>query len=159
MKVNDAVSGGIAIALAALIFYFTRDFRVMPGQNYGAAFFPRTIATAMGILGLVLVIQGIRTRATVPWAVAMDWVHSRRHVANFVMVIAVLVFYIFTSDWLGFLIAGFISLFTLTLWLRGRAHLVETLVLSVVCVIALQLFFGQVLRVPLPWGLLQDYAW
>lgn len=153
MKANDAISGALFILLAGAIFYFTQDFRVMPGQNYGAAFFPRVIASAMALLGLVLVVQGVRARGTAPWVAFDDWTRSPRHVANVLLVIAVLVFYILASDWLGFLITGFISLFVLLLWLRGPAHWLSSLAISVLCIAGLQYFFGEVLRVPLPWGL------
>jgi putative tricarboxylic transport membrane protein len=159
VKVNDAVSGGFFILFAVLIFYLTKDFRLMPGQNYGASFFPRTIAGAMGLLGSVLVFQGVRNRGEEPWAKAFDWVGSPRHIANFLLVVGVLIFYILLSDWLGFLIAGFVSIFTLLIWLRGLRHWLGSLLLSVVCVLALQYFFGEILRVPLPWGLLQEYRW
>lgn len=131
----------------------------MPGQNYGASFFPRTIATAMGLLGLLLVVQGIRNRDGKPLVQMLDWTSSPRHMANFAIVIGALIFYILFSDQLGFLITGFICLLSLLLWLRGPAHWLGSLALSIVSVIALQFFFGQFLRVPLPWGLLQEYAW
>ena len=158
MKVNDAISGGFFILLASAIFYFTNDFRVMPGQNYGAAFFPRTIATIMGLLGLALVVQGLKSR-TEPWIQALDWVRSPRHIANFALIVGVLIFYIVASNTLGFLITGFICLFALLIWLRGPAHWLASLLTTIGFVLLLQFFFGQFLRVPLPWGLLQDYAW
>jgi len=151
--VNDAISGAFFVLLAGLVFYFTKDFRVMPGQNYGAAFFPRVIAGAMAVLGLILIVKGIRERGTVPWATVADWMRSPRLIGNGLIVIAALLFYIFTSDWLGFPIAGFVCLFVLLIWLRGPAHWASTLAISAVTVIGLQYFFGEVLRVPLPWGL------
>ena len=157
MKVNDAISGAVFLLLAGAVFWFTKDFRQMPGQNYGASFFPRTIASFMAGLGLLLVVRGIRAGG--PWAVPFDWVSSPRHVSNFLVVVAVLVFYILASDWLGFPIAGFASLMILLLWLRGPAHWFQAIVVSVICVIGMQAFFGEVLRVPLPWGILQPVAW
>lgn len=159
MKVNDAISGGIVIVVAGLIFYFTRDFRLMPGQDYGAAFFPRVIASAMGLLGLVLVFQGLRATPREAWAAAPAWFSSPRHIGNFALVVALLVFYILASDRLGFLITGFLCVFLLLLWLRGRQHWLTSLAISVICVLGLQIFFSQLLRVPLPWGVLQEYAW
>ena len=157
MKVSDAISGAVFMLLAAAVFWFTKDFRQMPGQNYGAAFFPRTIATCMAGLGLVLVVRGLRAGG--PWAVPFDWLGSPRHVANFALVVAVLVAYILTSDWLGFPVAGFAALLILLLWLRGPAHWLQAVIVSLVCVVGMQAFFGEVLRVPLPWGLLQPVAW
>lgn len=157
MKFNDALSGGFFILLAAAIFYLTRDFRVMPGQNYGAAFFPRTIAVAMALFGAVLVARGLRS--TEPWVAGREWVRSPRHIASFALVVAVLVFYIVASDELGFLVTGFVSLTVLLLWLRGRARWLEAIAVSLGCVLVIQYFFGELLRVPLPWGVLQPVAW
>ena len=47
----------------------------------------------------------------------------------------------------------------LMLWLRGPAHWKSSALIAALTVIVMQQFFGQFLRVPLPWGLLQDYAW
>jgi putative tricarboxylic transport membrane protein len=159
MKVNDAISGLLFVLCAAAIFYFTREFSVLPGQQYGAAFFPRTIATVMALLGAVLVIRGIRAREQVPWAEPFEWMRSPPHVANFLLVIVALVFYILFSDSLGFAIAAFITLFGLLFWLRGPRLWLSSLAITVVSVIVLQQFFGQFLRVPLPWGVLEAYAW
>ena len=159
MKVSDALSGAFFVLFAGLIFYLTRDFRQMPGQDYGASFFPRVIAGCMGLLGAVLVVRGLRERARVPWVQSLDWLRSPRHLGNLVLVVAVLVFYILFSDRLGFPLAGFVSLLVLILWLRGPAHWLQAVTVSVVCVVGMQYFFGEMLRVPLPWGLLQPVAW
>ena len=159
MRFNDALSGGFFIALAAAIFYLTRDFRVMPGQNYGASFFPRTIASAMALFGTMLVVRGLRARGAGPWVECQDWLRSPRHVTSFALVVAVLVFYILASNELGFIVTGFASLTVLLLWLRGAGRWLEAVAVSLGCVLVIQYFFGELLRVPLPWGVLQPVAW
>ncbi len=159
MKVNDAISGALFVAVAGLIFLFTAHFRSMPGQDYGAAFFPRTIAVLMAFLGVVLIVGGIRERAGRPWAETFDWMHSPRHAANFALVVASLIFYILVSDTLGFAITAFITLYVLLLWLRGPSFWASSAVISLVSMLVIQQFFGQFLRVPLPWGVLEAYAW
>lgn len=131
----------------------------MPGQDYGAAFFPRTIAVIMALLGAALIVKGIRERAGKPWAETLAWMRSPRHVANFALVLAALVFYILVSDSLGFAITAVVTLYALLLWLRGPQFWVSSAIISVVSTIAIQQFFGQFLRVPLPWGILESYAW
>ncbi len=159
MKVNDAVSGAFFIVLAALIFFFTRGFSEMPGQDYGAAFFPRVVAVFMALLGAVLVVRGLRARGGRPWVEVQDWMRSPRHVGNFLIVLGLLVFYILASDFLGFVITALAMLFVLLVWLRGLETWASSLAIAVVGTIVTQQLFGQFLRVPLPWGLLQDYAW
>lgn len=158
MQVGDAVSGVFFILLACLVFWLTKDFRVMPGQNYGASFFPRTIAVCMGLMGLLLVLRGMCAHGAFR-VTPGDWLRSGQHVVSFLLIVGVLVFYILMSDTLGFLITGFVSLLVLLLWLRGTAHWMQAVIVSVVCVLGMQLFFGEFLRVPLPWGILQPVAW
>lgn len=158
MKVNDAISGAVFVAVAGLIFVFTSHFRTMPGQDYGAAFFPRTIAVVMALLGAALIVKGIRERDGGPWVQTLEWMHSPRHIANFALVLAVLVFYILVSDSLGFAITAFVTLYVLLLWLRGPRFWLSSAVISLASMIAIQQFFGQFLRVPLPWGILETFA-
>jgi putative tricarboxylic transport membrane protein len=159
VKVNDAISGLFFILFGMLIFYLTRDFPIMPGQKYGADLFPRLIGLFMGLGGLALIIRGIRTRNGAPWVTVMDWVSSPRHVTNFFLVIAVLIFYIFVSDPLGFIPTAFICLMTLLVWLRGLAYWRSSVMISIVAVIVIQQFFGEFLRVPLPWGIVPIFGW
>ena len=60
---------------------------------------------------------------------------------------------------LGFAVTAFVTLFVLLFWLRGGSFWLSSAVISLVSMIVIQQFFGQVLRVPLPWGILQSYSW
>jgi len=158
VKFNDAVSGVLCILLGLLLFYLTKDFPGMPGQNYGPRLFPRLIGVALMASGLLLTVKGVRERVQVPWARPLEWVASPRLVANFAIVVAVVVFYILASDDLGFLPTAFASMLVMLVWLRGKAHWPSSALISGVTVLAMNLFFGQLLRVPLPWGIFEAYA-
>jgi putative tricarboxylic transport membrane protein len=160
MKFNDAVIGAFFILFGALLFYMTRDFPILTGQDYGARLFPRVIGALMALSGAMLIPHGLRMhRDGAPWAEALEWIRSPRAVASFLLVIAILIFYIQVSDRLGFLITGFVSLFVLLVWLRGLSTALSSALISLATVLVIQAFFGQMLRVPLPWGVLQNYAW
>jgi putative tricarboxylic transport membrane protein len=159
VKVNDAIAGAGLIVLAGLIYWLTWDFPGMHGQPYGPALFPRLIGVLMALAGLGLIVQGLRRRAEAPMVEVPDWARSPRHVASLVAVIAAVVFYIMVSRPLGFVLTGFIILAILFVVLRGRAHLWSSLSLAAVTAIVVQQFFGDLLRVPLPWGVLQSVAW
>ena len=159
MKVNDAISGLFFILFGMLIFYLTRDFPIMPGQKYGADLFPRLIGLFMGLGGLALIIWGIRTRNGAPWVTVMDWDTSPRHVTNLFLVIAGLIFYLIVSDPLGFIPTAILCLMTLLVWLRGLAYWRSSVMISIVAVIVIQQFFGEFLRVPLPWGIVPIFGW
>lgn len=158
MKFNDAVSGVFLILFGLLLFYLTRDFPTMPGQDYGPDLFPRLIGVAMMVSGVLLVIKGVNERHQQVWVASLEWMHSPRHISNFVMIIGVIVFYIFVSDWLGFLLTAASCMFVMLVWLRGISFWKSSGLISFFAVLAMNLFFGQFLRVPLPWGIFEAYA-
>ncbi|WP_165354824.1 tripartite tricarboxylate transporter TctB family protein [Tropicimonas sp. IMCC6043] len=159
MKFNDAVSGVFFILFALLLFYLTSDYPGLYGQAYGPDLFPRLIAALMGLSGVVLVFKGAREWSVIPGVTMADWMRSPRHVGNFFAVLLALVLYILLSDWLGFIITGSAVLFGLMIRLRGPAYWKSSILIALLTVVVIQFFFGQMLRVPLPWGLLENYAW
>jgi putative tricarboxylic transport membrane protein len=160
LKFNDAVIGIFFVLFGGLLFYVTRDFPPMPGQAYGPDLFPRIIGAGMIFAGALLTAKGLRERREgAAWAAPLEWMHHPRAVSNFVLVIAVLVFYILLSERLGFLVTGFLCLFALLVWLRGFNTWASSAGIALASVLVIQTFFGNLLRVPLPWGMLQAYAW
>ena len=159
MKVNDAISGAGLILLAGLIYWLTADFPAMHGQPYGPALFARLSAVLMALAGLGLIVQGVRRRSLAPLVVLPDWMGSPRHASSLAAVILAVVFYIMASRTLGFVLTGFVILAVLFVLLRGRAHVWSSLAIAAAAVVAIQQFFGDFLRVPLPWGVLQPIAW
>jgi putative tricarboxylic transport membrane protein len=126
----------------------------MPGQKFGPAWFPGVLATGFGICGLFLVVAGVRHGG--PWLAVPDWLYRRRPLLGVVSVIIGLVFYILAADTLGFHITG-IAL--LAVWIRvlGGSWRVAILV-AVLATVAIHLSFYKMLRIPLPWGLLEQWA-
>ncbi len=159
MKVNDAISGVVLILFAGIVYALTWDYPGMPGQPYGPALFPRLIAVLMALTGLGLIISGLRRWRDAPPVVLAEWVGSPWHAAGLIAVVLSVVFYIYVSKSLGFILTGFVILAVLFLLLRGRAYLWSSLAIAAVTVIAIQQFFGDLLRVPLPWGVLQSIIW
>jgi putative tricarboxylic transport membrane protein len=126
----------------------------MPGQRFGPAWFPGSIAAGLGICGFLLFISGVRQHA--PWLAMPDWVHRRRPLLGVGSVIAGLVFYILAADTLGFYITGVVLL---TFWMRilGASWRMSAIA-AVVATVAIHLSFYKLLRIPLPWGLFEQYA-
>ena len=126
----------------------------MPGQKFGPAWFPGLIAAGLGICGLFLVVAGVRQGA--PWFAAPAWVHQRRPLLGVGSVILGLLFYILVADKLGFHITGILLL---ACWTRILGASWRTAaVVAVVATVAIHLSFYKVLRIPLPWGLFEQYA-
>ena len=157
MKVNDAIFGAVLLALGLLVLFTVQSYPKIPGQPVGPALFPGLIAVGLCIGGVMLLIQGLRHRASQPWLEWGDWVRSRRHALALVVLIGSVVFYIAAANWLGFLPTAFIILMAMFAVLRvpfGRSLLV-----AVIAVLVIHFAFYKLLRVPLPWGLLTPYAW
>jgi putative tricarboxylic transport membrane protein len=126
----------------------------MPGQRFGPAWFPGVIAAGLGICGVLLTVAGVRQRA--PWLSWPDWIFRRRPFLGVAGVLGGLVFYILAADKLGFHITG-VAL--LAFWVRilGGSWRVAAVV-GVVGTVAIHLSFYKLLRIPLPWGLLERWA-
>lgn len=158
MKFNDAVSGVFFILFGLLLFYLTRDFPTMPGQDHGPDLFPRMVGVGMMVSGVLLILKGLRLRHQQVWFSALEWTHTPRLIGNFAMIVGVVIFYIVVSDDLGFLLTALTCMFVMLTWLRGVAFWKSSGLISLAAVLAMNLFFGQFLRVPLPWGIFQAYA-
>ena len=161
MKLNDAVWGGLVVLLGIAILVAIRNFPTIPGQQYGPALFPGVIAVALLVCGAALVYKGTSARSPhgaprrfVAWD---DWVRAPRYVRAFAVVIGVNVLYIAFVESLGFVIASVLYLGATFAVFRVRARLVVPL--AIVVTLIIHYVFYKLLRVPLPWGLLQGVAW
>ena len=155
MRINDAVVGAALIALAVAILVHIRAYPLIPGQQYGPALFPGLIAVGFIATGALLIVRGVR--AGFPLVQLAPWLRSAQQVTNFLSVCAALVFYILAADALGFVPTGVILLAGLLLKFGvrpGRAALV-----ALVATLAIHGLFYKLLRVPLPWGILERFAW
>jgi putative tricarboxylic transport membrane protein len=157
MKLNDAIFGLLLTVFGIAILFAIRNFPSIPGQSVGPALFPGLIATGLCIGGVLLMVQGWRVRSQVPWVSLQDWVRSPRHVLGLALLVGSVVFYMLASQRLGFLICAPLMLTALFAVLRvplGRAVLV-----AVIASLVIHFAFYKLLRVPLPWGVLVNYAW
>jgi putative tricarboxylic transport membrane protein len=155
VKFNDALIGGCLVALAVAILVHIQAYPLIPGQQYGPALFPGVIAAGLGACGLLLVRRGIRARA--PLVAIADWMRSPVRVTNYLAICAALVFYIAFAASLGFIPTAALCL--AALFLKLRVRVVPALVIAVVATLAIHTLFYKLLRVPLPWGVLERLAW
>ena len=154
MKLHDSLSGAALIALAAAILWHIQGFPPMPGQKFGPAWFPGLVAAGLGLCGAALVYKG--TRRSAPWVALPEWMQRSRARAAVIGVLAGLLFYILAAEMLGFHIT---ALAIVALWVRilGASWRV-TILVAVLAPIVIHLAFYKLLRVPLPWGLLERWA-
>lgn len=155
MKVNDALIGGLLVALAIAILVHIQSYPLIPGQNYGPALFPGVIAFGLACCGVLLVRRGLR--AGRPLFTLAPWVRNPGLATNFLAVCAVLIFYIAAAGPLGFLPTAALCLGALLFKLRVRA--LPALVIALAGALLMHTLFYKLLRVPLPWGVLERFAW
>jgi putative tricarboxylic transport membrane protein len=148
------VTGAALVALALAILWHVQGFPAMPGQKFGPAWFPGLIAAGLGMCGFFLLLSGLRSRG--PWLAWPAWVGRRRPLLGVGSVIVGLLFYILAADTLGFHLTGIVLL---AAWIRilGGSWRVAAVV-ALVATVAIHLSFYKVLRIPLPWGLFEQYA-
>jgi len=157
MKIHDSLNGTLLLIFALAIYWHTRDFPLMPGDQIGAALFPRIIAVGLALCGIALFIGGIRRRATQLWVEVPAWIGSPRLVAGFALVVAGLFASCLFLDQLGFLICAPLLLAALMWVLRVRLWTIPLLAIGASLLI--HTIFYKGLGVPLPWGLLASVAW
>lgn len=126
----------------------------MPGQRFGPAWFPGVIAAGLGICGVLLIVAGVRQGA--PWLALPDWIFRRRPFLGVAGVLGGLVCYILAADTLGFHITGIVLLASWVRILGGSWRMAA--VAAVVGTVAIHLSFYKLLRIPLPWGLFEQWA-
>jgi putative tricarboxylic transport membrane protein len=152
LKVNDALSGAGLAALGAVVLWHVQGFPAMPGQKFGPAWFPGLIAAGLLACGALLTLRA----APGPWLALPEWTKRTRPIAGVASVIGGLLFYVFAADWLGFHLTG---LLLLTLWCRlFGAGWRMSLAVAMIATLAIHLSFYKLLRIPLPWGLLERFA-
>lgn len=155
MRLNDALLGCIFLALAAVVAFVARGFPAVPGQDYGASTFPVLIAAGFAGCGLVLIRSGLREGAPlVEWR---PWTRDGGLAINVLAIILAVVFYILVSGWLGFILTTAIIL--VALLRRFSVGWGTTVALAILVPLVMQYLFGNLLLVPLPWGLLAPIRW
>ena len=159
MKFNDAVWGAVLLAFAAALLWHVQGFPVIPGQRVGPSALPGALAVGLGLCGAILLLRGLRERAAgaVAWVTLPDWFASAPQLRGFAVLVAVNLLYLIAVDRLGFVLVGVVYLSAL-MWVL-RVRLVHALPIAIVMTLLIHACFYKLLKVPLPWGVLQPIAW
>ena len=158
MKFNDAVTGAALFALAVFIGVYGYRLPAMLGQPYGAGAFPIAIALGLGAFSLVLTVQALRAREAGTRLIELaPWARSPAQLFNFVATLVLIGAYLLFSDAVGFIPMSIAMLFAM--FALQKVPVVRALVIAVCMTLAIQVGFGDLLRVPLPRGILTDILW
>lgn len=157
MKINDAISGALLLALSIAILVAIQSFPKIPGQNIGPGAFPGLLAILLAFSALLLIIRGLKERGAEPWIELGAWLKSPRHLRNFIVTVCCLLFYIALSGKLGFILCG-IAVLCAMMWTVGTRPRIFIPV-AICATLLVHTIFYKGLRVPLPWGVLSPLAW
>ncbi len=156
MKLGDAASGLLSALLGVTVVLHARTFPPMPGQPVGPSLFPMLIGAGLIVAGVALILSGLRRRSGAFMALEA-WARRPRMLVNFALIIADLLFYALAVDRLGFLITA--VLFLTVLFLAFGVRRARILPMAVAVTLVIHYGFCTLLRVPLPWGVLEGIAW
>jgi putative tricarboxylic transport membrane protein len=148
------VTGAALVALGAVVLWHIQSFPAMPGQKFGPAWFPGLLAVGLVVCGALLVRSGWRSGdALLTWPA---WMGERRAASGVLAVVVGILFYVVAVDRLGFHVTGVVLL---AVWIRllGASWRV-TAVVALVATLAIHFAFYKALRVPLPWGMFERWA-
>lgn len=152
MKINDSVFGVAFLLFGVLVLWNSSYLPTIPGQNVGPAAFPSLLAILLIVCGGLLTARGVTQSRNEALISLSPWTQSWPHVRSFLLVIAALVFYVMTSDYLGFHLCAFLIMMSLFLSLRVTWW--KACLVAIGTIIVVHLLFYKMLRVPLPWGLM-----
>lgn len=155
MRVNDIVAGLVLIAIAAFVLVLTLSFPPFPGQKYGPSLFPRILASATILCSLMLIVQGLRARrGGEGWISLAPWMRDGTSLLSFLIIPLAILAYILLSDLIGFHIVAFSILAFLFFWFGVQP--LNALLISAIATWTIHFFFANLMRVPLPRGILNN---
>jgi len=157
MHLSDRVTGLFLVLLGALAFWGGSRLPAVPGQDIGPASFPMMIGAGLvlcgGLIGL-----GIGSSFEVedpPEATAVPGLAGRLGRMGWLAAFlppALLIFYVVAAESLGFLLTAAVVLLVCARALGASWRL--TIALTLIGPFGVHLAFSELLRVPLPDGLL-----
>ena len=155
MKLHQSLSGLLVLIFGLAIILQARTFPSVIGQTIGPGFFPVIAGAGFVLCGIALIISGRGSGGpSVEWG---EWTRTPRLMFNFLLVFADLVFYAFAVSRLGFFITAVLFLSVL-MWAFAVPRL-RIVPLALIVTFAIHYAFYTLLRVPLPWGVLEGIAW
>jgi len=155
MRIHDSLIGSVLLLLSLAVLWSLRSFPEPVGQPYGAALFPGIIASGLAVCALLLIVQGVRARK--PWLEVGVGLRSPRHLVSFLTVLGALLFYILCAESLGFLLCS-VAMLCALLWTFAVTPR-WILPIAVAATLVIHTAFYKFLKVPLPWGVLETWAW
>jgi putative tricarboxylic transport membrane protein len=148
MRFNDALIGIGIIIFGLVVVVHVQSYPSMRDNMPGPALFPTVLGSLLIIAGAVQIPRGIKSRAPL---VTVLPEFTARGICNMAAVILGVIFYIYASDTLGFLLTSFCVMFVLMMMLKGKP--LPSALVAAGAALCAYLIFNKMLLVPLPSGL------
>lgn len=156
MKIHETVLGLLIACLGCAVLTTVAGYPSMPGQDVGPALFPGAAAALLVVFGLTLALRRQARQSGRRLVALGDWTQSPRHILAGLSVIMGCAIYALFSTTLGFLVLTPVAL--LVWHLAFGVGLKASIVSAVLATLGFWAVFYKGLGVPLPWGLLKNFA-
>lgn len=156
IRVNDIVSGVLVGALGIAALTVAQRFPEISGEP-GPALFPRLAGAGLLIVAVALVIGGWGNRNAAPWVEWPEWVSQPRHFAAVVVIVAGLGLTALYIETLGFFICA--PALVGALLVAHGVRVAVAIPVALIATAAVHAIFYSGLRVALPWGVFERFAW
>jgi putative tricarboxylic transport membrane protein len=157
MRISDTLTGWLLLFFGIAVAAYAWTFPPAPGQSIGPGVFPRLIGGGLAVAGALLVRAGLKQHDGTARLVGVDGLLQPRLALRGALVIGALLFYALVVETAGFFITAFVFLGGLFLVFSVRLRWIPLLAAGVT--VGLHVAFYTMLRVPLPWGWLEVFAW
>lgn len=149
MKRLNIVFGLVLIAVSAVFFFYADTFRKLAGQkDMGPAAFPKAVCVMLAISGIILIVSELKKGSEE----TVELVNKKLLIGA----VTAIVYYLLLRP-VGFLIPSMAAVFIMEVLLLNepfKKALPLMLSVAVIAPLAIQFIFGNLLKVPLPAGIL-----
>lgn len=160
MRLSDRTTGGFLVILGCATAYAGAQLPNVPGQPVGPNVFPLVTGLLLALCGVLIAIgigSSLEKEAEADFSahggvIESELPQSALYKLRVLIPPALLLFYVFAADRLGFIITAAIIAFTVSKALGARLKL--AIPVALLAPIGVHLIFYKLLRVPLPEGLL-----
>jgi putative tricarboxylic transport membrane protein len=161
MRLSDRFTGSFVATLGVLATYGGSQLPPVPGQDVGPSVFPMVIGAGLVLCGLMIALgigHSFEDEAEADLAAVQgpsqqaEPANLLRHRLRALLPPGLLLFYVYVADRIGFVPTAAIMIFASALTFGAKIRV--ALPLAALAPIAIHLIFYNLLRVPLPPGLL-----
>jgi putative tricarboxylic transport membrane protein len=150
MRVGDAVSGALVLALGIAMIVIAAGFPGFPGQRFGPSLFPTILGVGLAGCGALLALRGLRETPRAPLLRLDAGLTTARGLLGFALALGGAGLFAAVGERVGFAPISLGTLLALMVVLGVRP--LHAAALSVLVTGAIHGFFAELLRVPLPLG-------